>query len=275
MAGRAKPVIRFASVGFSACTDCHRDPHRGAMRQTCQSCHVTEGWNLLVNRTRFEAAFDHGATRFSLKGAHLRAGCEKCHNPRVAPGWTVRLAFQPDASRALYPAPRAANCQSCHVDVHLGVFARTAGGPACQNCHTETVWAPATYDFVRHSRETYPLTGAHIAVPCAGCHPTAPRARVPRFHLEAKECVSCHAQSDPHQGQFPARACSDCHQTAAFRVTTFDHTKTRYPLDGAHQKVACAGCHPRANGPSGAFVRYRPLETTCRACHGSVIPKAS
>jgi hypothetical protein len=266
-------MIRFAGLTFSTCTDCHRDPHQGRMKQTCESCHSTAGWNALVNRTKFEAAFDHSRTRFSLKGAHAKASCAKCHDPRATPTWTVQLAFLADAGRNLYPAPRATDCLACHVDVHQSSFARTPGGTACQNCHTETGWTPVVYDLARHNKETYALTGAHAAVPCNACHPPGtPAARVPVFRLQAKECVSCHAKSDPHQGQFAGRACSECHVTEAFRVIRFDHTRTRYPLDGAHQKVPCGSCHQETSGPQGTFVKYKPLETTCRACHGAAIP---
>lgn len=276
MAGAARPLVQFASVAYSSCTDCHRDPHRGTMRGTCESCHRTDGWDRLANRSQFETTFDHNRTRFALKGAHARATCSKCHDPALVPGWTVRLVFAAQPSPRSYPTPRATDCQACHVDVHQSAFARSPGGPACQGCHNETSWIPAAYDFARHSRETYPLTGAHLAVPCAGCHPTAPRARVPRFHLGGRECVSCHAQEDPHQDQFAGRACSECHGTPSFRVgVEFNHAKTRYPLDGAHAKVACNACHLKVAGPRGSFVRYRPLGTSCRSCHATTPGKAS
>jgi hypothetical protein len=273
MAGFPRPVVRFAGLTARSCTDCHRDPHRGRMKQTCESCHSTDGWSRLLDRNKFEATFDHSRTKFTLRGAHARAACDKCHAMRPATSWTVRLIFAATGGRSAYPAPVAADCMSCHVDVHQNTFVRTAGGPGCQGCHTESGWVPTTYDLARHARETYALTGAHLAVPCADCHPTTAPARVPRFHLGSTECVACHAKRDPHAAQFPGRACSECHTTASFAVTSFNHARTRYPLDGAHQRVACSGCHRKVPGTPQPFVRYRPLETTCRACHGTAIPR--
>jgi hypothetical protein len=39
----------------------------------------------------------------------------------------------------------------------------------------------------------------------------------------------------------------------------FDHDDTRFPLDGAHEKVDCALCHPGA--------RYEGTESRCASCH--------
>ena len=99
-------------------------------------------------------------------------------------------------------------------------------------------------------------------------------------------CGSCHA--DVHQGQFldatlpprtpgsppgrrKARDCSYCHETADFKKTTFDHGDKRFTtfaLDGKHQRVACAACHPavRVTGDV-ATVRYRPVPRGCEDCH--------
>ena len=43
----------------------------------------------------------------------------------------------------------------------------------------------------------------------------------------------------------------------------------RFPLRGGHEKVACATCHiPRAED-EGKMVRFKPLPTDCRSCHGN------
>ena len=52
------------------------------------------------------------------------------------------------------------------------------------------------------------------------------------------------------------------------RHLTFDHDKSsRFPLEGAHEKVACSKCHP---APPGQPVKYKPLEQACRSCHSDV-----
>ena len=272
--GMAKPVRQFANVTASSCTSCHVDPHKGAMKQTCETCHTTQSWSRLLDRGKFEATFDHSRTRFQLVGAHAAARCAACHNPAARPTGTVRLAFAPAQLQAMYPAPNAKDCLSCHVDVHEAEFANRPNGGACQDCHLQTGWHPTTYDLARHNRESYVLTGSHVAIPCLGCHTPARPAAPPRFRLGARVCVSCHSHDDPHAGQFAGRDCAECHTTVSFRITAFDHARTRYPLDGAHANVACIKCHTRVTPPGGApFTRYRPLQTTCQACHGAAIPR--
>jgi hypothetical protein len=74
---------------------------------------------------------------------------------------------------------------------------------------------------------------------------------------------------DPHQRQFGERGCEQCHDTRSFRIAAFDHSRTRYPLDGAHIRVSCAACHRTESAADGKrFTRYLPLRSECSACHG-------
>jgi hypothetical protein len=88
-----------------------------------------------------------------------------------------------------------------------------------------------------------------------------------------QRCSSCHGPTQPHGEQFGDRECRECHSTSTFRISDFDHSRTRFLLDGAHEKLACDQCHLR-EGDSGVGeggpVRYRPLEISCIACHGAV-----
>ena len=47
--------------------------------------------------------------------------------------------------------------------------------------------------------------------------------------------------------------------TAAWQPATFDHSKTGFPLTGAHATVACSQCH--VNG------KYAGTSATCSSCH--------
>jgi hypothetical protein len=61
--------------------------------------------------------------------------------------------------------------------------------------------------------------------------------------------------------------CASCHSTADWhRIDPgrFDHGKTRFPLTGRHEKVACAGCHAR--GPGGMKFQGTPF-ASCASCH--------
>jgi hypothetical protein len=258
----------YVNVAFAQCTDCHTDPHQGRMRGTCESCHTTDGWRG-KDRKSFEATFDHSRTRFALEGAHKRASCAACHLAR-APGDTViKLTFVTKAGMADYPPPVADDCLSCHLDAHRGAFAKTPGGMGCDNCHGLDAWRPTTYDAARHNRETYRLDGAHLAVPCEDCHTRPAPGALPRFRLGPVKCADCHARDDKHGEQFAGRLCTECHTTATFKIAAFDHSRTRYPLDGAHRDLACASCHHTETTPAGPVVRYRPLGTECRSCHGA------
>lgn len=274
VAGVSEPVTRYADVRAQSCTSCHADYHRGAMPQTCEQCHTTDGWRALRNRTGFESDFNHGTTQFALKGAHAELSCASCHDPRRLASTTIRMTWPTAQQRSLYPAPHAAACASCHVDAHEGAIANSASAANCASCHNEADWLPSSFDLARHNRESYVLTGAHVTVACNQCHKPTRAGGPPEFRLPAKDCASCHKTVDPHAGQFAERACTDCHTTESFRIAQFDHSTTRYPLDATHRNVACAKCHAETSTAAGAqFVRYRPLETTCRACHDASTPR--
>ena len=63
----------------------------------------------------------------------------------------------------------------------------------------------------------------------------------------------------PHKGQLGEK-CEGCHSELAWReVRPYDHSKTKFPLTGAHAKVACNACH--------AGERYKGVSRLCADCH--------
>lgn len=273
LASRAPGALRFRPLEFGRCTVCHDDPHAGGMPGRCEACHGTAGWER-VNRTTMEASFDHSTTGFTLDGAHGAAPCASCHDAAAAAGLEdIRIAFVPGSEADPYPPPRSETCSSCHEDEHSGEFSESAGagdggGGACEGCHGQDRWLPSNYGLDRHlSEAAFPLQGAHLVIPCEACH-RSPDG-VLRFRIEERTCVSCHREIDPHAGQFEDRDCAECHGLEVFPIRDFDHDGTRYPLDGAHLEVSCDACHPVERGDDGEeFLRYRPLGTECRDCHG-------
>jgi hypothetical protein len=263
--------VRYTGIAFSRCTSCHQDPHEGGMGAVCTKCHSTSGWKRM-DRSRFERTFDHTPTGFPLKGRHAEISCASCHAAGKAPADKIRMTFRPGTGKRLYPPPVAKRCTSCHLDYHHGVFDARADSGACTACHGEDMWKPSTFDLFRHDRETtYKLVGAHIAVPCDGCHlsPKLGQSKL-TFHFERVTCRSCHERTDdPHRGQFGDATCESCHTDASFKkAPRFDHARTRFPLTGAHEDVPCASCHHKERFPDGAeVVRYRPLGIECRDCH--------
>ena len=211
------------------CVGCHRndDAHSGKLGTTCSECHGPTQWR--------GTSFDHAAiASFPLVGAHATLQCTSCH----ANGVKAQLGR---------------DCKSCHAgsDPHKGQLAAR-----CDTCHTQTAWTkPIRFD---HDLASFPLLGAHATLGCAECHAT--RA----FHDAGNACADCHANKDPHAGRFGAK-CGPCHHPTDWHAARFDHDKaTRFPLTGAHAKVACTSCH-QTNKAVAMATAAAPRE--CGQCH--------
>ncbi len=210
-------------IADSTCVACHQkdDVHKGALGSDCASCHTPADWK--------KATFDHNKTNFALTGAHATVVCAKCHSDHVYKGTPT-------------------TCVGCHADpqVHLGQF-----GTDCASCHVTSDWKDLS--LFDHSKTNFALTGAHIKVVCADCHANHVYKGTPT------SCVACHAEPKKHLGQF-GTDCASCHVTSDWKqVSAFDHSKTAFPLTGAHAKVVCASCH-------GNNI-YKGTPTSCIACH--------
>ena len=205
-----------------------RTPERAAA--ACYTCHKEHAGRDAKLATIDPKTFSHGHTDFPLTGAHGKAACGACHSPGTA----------------YREAP--AQCSGCHAkdDRHSGSL-----GNNCAGCHTETAWRNATFD---HKTTPFPLSGAHAAAPCAGCHKNGTFAGTPA------DCNSCHRPQDVHKGRNGAQ-CGACHAATAWPVK-FDHTaKTGFALQGKHQTLTCAGCHVKDLATA--------LPKTCVGCHRS------
>ncbi len=267
-AGADPASLRYRPLEFAQCGSCHTDPHRSVMGARCSECHSTSDWGRLKTND-FEDGFDHASTGYALTGAHSPLACAHCHDTEGAQTETINLAYRPETLRRTYPRPIVDTCLSCHLDYHEEVFAESEGGALCSNCHGEDTWLPSSYDLFRHNADTdFELAGAHLAVPCATCHLPAGE-EVWRLEFVDLTCLGCHSEDDPHAEQFNEAACTDCHGIETFEIGAFDHEQTSYSLSGAHVDIACEGCHlTESDGQGRTFIRYRPLESTCEACHG-------
>ncbi|HER33894.1 MAG TPA: hypothetical protein ENO19_00300 [Halothiobacillaceae bacterium] len=250
-------VATYAGVAHDNCNSCHSDPHQGRLGPQCASCHTTAGWKQIAGKTSGD--FDHGRTRYPLRGRHASVACERCHT-----GGTMTTPLEYDT------------CERCHRDVHDSQFAARATSPAggaCEQCHDVDGFVPARYRAADHARSRFPLTGAHLALPCIACHRDTPMpdgTTVRRFAFADLRCEACH--EDPHAGQFastaPAKTCDDCHGTAAWRELDFDHDRdSTYPLEGQHRRALCSGCHVPATISGETVTRYRTVARDCSACH--------
>jgi hypothetical protein len=229
------------------CYSCHTADFKGTQAPnhvalgystTCEQCHGTDNW--------LNAKFDHNSVGFPLTGGHAVP-------PRVCTDCHVNNNFNLTSTA----------CISCHQKDFNGTTNpnHVAGGfsTTCQECHTTVAWQPATFD---HSKTSFQLNGAHAVPPrqCINCHINN------NYNITNTTCISCH-QNDfnnatspvPHAG-FPTN-CEQCHDTIQWTDGKFDHSKTGFPLTGAHTDPprVCTDCHVNNN--------YNLTSTACYSCH--------
>jgi hypothetical protein len=227
------------------CVACHFDEHRDQVGQECQSCHTTKAWKPAPQ-------FDHNKTDYPLTGKHRQVACEKCH-VKVRDNDTPKSTFPAPVSETFlkYAPLEFKACTACHKDVHEGRF-----GPRCATCHSTDGWRVIrnpSEERAFHDKTRFPLKGEHLDVDCKACHGPFPGQPAKFKGLEHDDCADCHP--DAHEGQLKSPGkpkgpdCEKCHSVDGFlpvRFTLAQHQKTRYPLEGAHQTVACSSCHPKA-----------------------------
>ena len=187
---------------------------------------------------RSALAFSHDTTAFPLTGVHTATGCVDCH---------TSLIFD--------QAPSA--CIDCHLEALEDVAEPDHEGlsPSCEQCHATGGWAPAFFD---HTQTLFALEGAHRMVDCVACH-------FDGYLGTPTDCFSCHesdyfaAREPSHEGF--STTCEDCHTVNGWEsATSFDHSRTAFPLRGAHRAADCQQCH--ADG-------YAGTPTDCFSCHAA------
>jgi hypothetical protein len=157
-------------------------------------------------------------------------------------------------------------CLDCHKEIAADLAAtRNFHGrlpgitqSQCRGCHSEHLGRGG--DIVKlssaqfnHAGTEFPLTGAHVALPCVGCH-----AAGKAYRKTATTCVDCHHKEEPHEDRL-GRDCASCHDTERWRTVKFDHGKTAFALRDKHIDVPCAGCH--------FGNRYKDTPRECVSCH--------
>ncbi len=189
------------------CVSCHVDPHAGryspgsafAPANGCRSCHDQRSFHPSLIDVAAHARYS-----FPLEGGHRAAPCIACHaEMKKAPATsTLKLS-----AKGVQPMPftqrRATTCVSCHENPHGPQFTTRKDKGACESCHGVDAFAPASrFD---HERDAaFSLKGAHVKVPCAGCHKPATAAAgapaMPKYvvykGIPAK-CENCHAGKGP------------------------------------------------------------------------------
>jgi hypothetical protein len=257
------------------CLDCHREIawqlernlglHSEEGDSGCAVCHPDHAgveFELIEWPEGSPEHFDHRRTGWPLTGRHSALACRECHKPDLQSSPVMELLEHDDRSVSWMGLER--DCLSCHTDTHQGTLS-----PECRNCHTLKAWTPA--EGFEHAETAFPLAGKHTNIDCNKCHlvpgrvflTDAENQPAPRFKPVAFEsCSACH--TDPHTGRLGG-TCTDCHVVEGFSIVPtekFDHSMTRYTLNGKHRQLECADCHD----PQRAWGK-KPVFQSCGSCH--------
>lgn len=247
----------------SECVSCHADnfnstqnPNHNSigLNTFCQNCHTTSAW--------IPSTFNHAATGFELLGQHISVQCSSCHQGTTS-GTPV-------------------DCYACHQDNYAAAPEHISKKypTRCELCHTPAGWDQTFFD---HATTEFPLTGAHINLNCDQCHSAG-------YSGTAKECFSCHienynnSQNPNHAAAGLSSSCEQCHNTAAWIPSTFNHTSTGFELTGQHAAIQCSDCHQGSvtNTPTQCYSCHQDnytnaanhlaqgYPTDCSMCHNTI-----
>jgi hypothetical protein len=232
-------------LGLDAkCLGCHSDYHQKTLSSDCKSCHTNESF-------KPAPGFNHSKTKFPLIGKHQSATCESCHKTEILNGKKFRR----------FSGVEFTNCTNCHEDVHKNKF-----GSDCRKCHSEfsfhEVKSLGNFD---HEKTDYPLRGSHRVVDCKKCH-----TKNLTSALKYSYCSDCHI--DYHEKQFvkygASPDCAVCHTVDKFTPSLYSiekHTKSSFPLEGAHKATPCFSCHKKNEKWS-----FQNIGKQCIDCHENI-----
>ena len=124
---------------------------------------------------------------------------------------------------------------------------------SCETCHQTEDWKVVSFN---HSTTDFPLSGTHQSVTCIQCH------TIEDFSKAEVKCQICH--EDMHRGQFGVN-CERCHQTATWlNINRKEvHSRTQFPLLGAHFNLDCHSCHSNSLQDKN----FKFADVRCVSCH--------
>lgn len=195
------------------------------------------------------------------------------------------------------------DCFFCHASEYESStrpnHARVGFSTQCEECHTTALWQDSRFaggPGFDHST-FFALAGSHRGASCGACHQAEVFAGTPRDSFSCHQADFAATAEPPHGVAGFVTTCEPCHTESAWEGATFDHESVfaprllllpsrgvpgdrqpqpRFRLEGAHLKLSCDECHPVEIDAERVFSRYRPLGTTCEACHaGRLEPRDS
>jgi hypothetical protein len=235
----------FEAIPSINCLTCHIDEHEKKFSSKCEDCHNQQTFK--INSKLKD--FNHTLTGYSLEGKHNTVDCKKCHT----------------GAKMTNPLPHE-KCAVCHTDYHKGEFANTKYND-CNACHSTAGFTESSFDFDNHEKSAFPLSGSHIATPCISCHKKSAEWK---FRNMGIKCVDCH--DNIHSGfisnEFmPANDCKKCHSDDSWNIISFDHNKTKFKLEGKHNRTECRKCHFTYENNKIKSQKFLGLENKCISCH--------
>jgi hypothetical protein len=113
----------------------------------------------------------------------------------------------------------------------------------------------------------FKLEGAHLATPCIACHKKQEKWA---FRKIGSLCVDCH--KNEHKGfiqekYYPKENCTECHIVKDWKTIKFDHSVTKFKIEGAHAKQSCAACHYAKDKAGLRIQKFAELAVDCSGCH--------
>ncbi len=243
-----REIQKFTGLTFGKCTSCHRDIHNNKFGQNCTQCHSEVSFHQVKGMKNF----NHSRTNFPLEGKHRSVACASCHKTGYA------------------KAPKHKKCSDCHSDYHHKQFAVQGKSPDCSECHSNQGFERSSFTLERHDQSRFKLTGAHLATPCFSCHKKNDKWSFREIGLN---CIDCHKnvhESTLNKKYDPEPACLNCHNSNRWSEIAFDHSKTGYILEGAHQRQSCRSCHFKPLEQGKADHQFSQLSSSCTNCHRDV-----
>jgi hypothetical protein len=221
--------------------------HQNKFGQDCKKCHTDESFHLVKGI----GTFDHDKTNYKLTGKHIIVSCKSCHKASL----TTPVKHE--------------KCSDCHIDYHKKEFAANGKSPDCSDCHNNIGFTPSMFSFEKHNQSKFRLDGAHMATPCLSCHKKKDNWS---FRNIGIKCVDCH--KNEHKGTiqeqyFPDETCVACHQTEQWQHVKFDHSQTRFKLEGVHHKTKCSACHYPGKENKLTAQKFTGLSMLCNECHAN------